>query len=270
MKLNLKNPIVFFDLETTGVNIQKDRIVEICCVKVHPNGKEESRCRRINPEMPIPASASAVHHITDDDVKNEPTFRQVADSMRQFLEGCDLAGFNSNKFDVPMLIEEFHRAGVELDLSKRKLVDVQNIYHKLEPRTLVAAYKYYCGKDLENGISVDGQEVKAHSALADVTATYEVLKAQLDKYPDALNNDIGDLAEFSKRDNVVDFAGRMVYDANGKVVFNFGKYKGLPVFDVFGQDPSYYDWMQRGDFAYDTKHKLTQLYLEYKQSRKQA
>ncbi len=270
MELKLKNPIVFFDLETTGVNVQKDRIVEICCVKVYPNGKEESKCRRINPEMPIPAEATAVHHITDDDVKNEPTFRQLAGSMRQFFDGCDIAGFNSNKFDVPMLIEEFHRAGVDLDLSKRKFVDVQNIYHKLEPRTLVAAYKYYCGKDLEDGISVGGQEVKAHSALADVTATYEVLKAQLDKYPDVLNNDIDELAEFSRRGNVLDFAGRMAYDDNGQAIFNFGKYKGRFVFDVFEHDPSYYDWMQRGDFAYDTKHKLAQLYVEYKQSKKKA
>lgn len=270
MKLNLKNPIVFFDLETTGVNIQNDRIVEICCVKVSPNGKEESKCRRINPEMHIPEEATAVHHITDDDVKDEPTFRQIAVSLRQFLEGCDFAGFNSNKFDVPMLVEEFHRVGVDLDLSKRKFVDVQNIYHKLEPRTLVAAYKYYCGKDLEDGINVEGQDVKAHSALADVTATYEVLKAQLDKYPDVLTNDIGELAEFSKRGNVVDFAGRMAYNEDGQVVFNFGKHKGRPVFDVFKTEPSYYDWIQKGDFAYDTKHKLTQLYVEYKQSTKKS
>lgn len=268
MELNLKKPIIFFDLETTGTNILHDRIVEICCTKVHPNGKEESKCRRLNPEMPIPPEATAVHHITDDDVKDMPTFRQVANSMKQFFEGCDLAGFNSNKFDVPMLIEEFHRVGIDLDLSKCKLVDVQNIYHKLEPRTLVAAYKYYCHKDLEEGINVEGHDVKAHSALADVTATYEVLKAQLDKYPDILNNDIGELAEFSKRGNVVDFAGRMAYNDNGEIIFNFGKYKGRTVFDVFSQDPSYYDWMQRGDFSFDTKHKLTQLYLEFKQSRK--
>lgn len=270
MKLNLKNPIIFFDLETTGTNIQHDRIVEICCTKVNPNGTEESKVRRLNPEMHIPEEATAVHHITDEDVKNEPTFRQVANSMKQFFEGCDLAGFNSNKFDVPMLIEEFHRAGIDFDLSKRKLVDVQNIYHKLEPRTLVAAYKYYCHKDLEEGINVEGQDVKAHSALADVTATYEVLKAQLDKYPDILKNDIEDLAEFSQRGKVVDFAGRMVYNDENQVVFNFGKHKGRLVFDVFKTEPSYYDWIQRGDFAYDTKHKLTQLYMEYKKSQKQS
>lgn len=268
MQLNLNNPIIFFDLETTGTNIQKDRIVEICCTKVYPNGKEESKCRRLNPEMPIPKEATAVHHITDDDVKDQPTFRQVANSMKQFFEGCDLAGFNSNRFDIPMLIEEFHRAGIDFDISKRKLIDVQNIYHKLEPRTLVAAYKYYCHKDLEEGIHVEGQDVKAHSALADVTATYEVLKAQLDKYPDILKNDMGELAKFSSRDNVVDFAGRMIYNEDGQVVFNFGKYKGRKVFDIFKQDPSYYDWMQRGDFAYDTKHKLTLLYIQYKQSTK--
>lgn len=266
MELSLSNPIIFFDLETTGTNIQSDRIVEISCVKVYPNGKEETKSRRINPEMHIPEEATAVHHISDEDVKNEPTFRQIAKSMKQFFEGCDLAGFNSNKFDVPLLVEEFHRAGLDLDLSKRKLVDVQNIYHKLEPRTLVAAYKYYCNKDLEAGIEVDGQEVCAHSAVADVAATYEVLKAQLDKYPDVLNNDIASLAEFSKRGNYLDFAGRFAYNENNEVVVNFGKYKGRLLTDVFRTDPSYYDWMQRGDFAYDTKHKLAQLYLEFKQA----
>lgn len=268
MQLNLKNPIIFFDLETTGTNIQTDRIVEICCTKIHPNGKEESKVRRFNPECPIPAEATAVHHITDEDVKNEPTFRQVAKSMKDFFEGCDLAGFNSNRFDIPLLVEEFHRAGVDFDVSNRKMIDVQNIYHKLEPRTLVAAYKYYCGKDLEAGIEVKGQEVSAHSALADVTATYEVLKAQLDKYPDVLTNDMGALAEFSSRGKVVDFAGRMIYNENDEVIVNFGKYKGQRLFDVFKNDPSYYDWMQRGEFAWDTKHKLTQLYLQYKQSTK--
>lgn len=270
MKLNLSNPIIFFDLETTGTNIQRDRIVEISCTKVFPNGTEECKCRRFNPEMPIPPEATAVHHITDDDVKDEPTFKQLAKSMKQFFEGCDLAGFNSNKFDIPLLVEEFHRAGIDLDLSKRKLIDVQNIYHKLEPRTLVAAYKYYCGKDLEAGINVDGKEVSAHSALADVAATYEVLQAQLDKYPDVLKNDVEALAEFSKRGNSVDFASRLVYDEEGRVVVNFGKYKGRLLDDIFKQDPSYYDWMQKGDFAYDTKHKLTQLYVQFKQREKQS
>ncbi len=269
MKLNLNNPIIFFDLETTGTNPQKDRIVEISCIKVHLNGDEEIKHRRINPEMHIPEQASAVHHICDEDVKDEPTFKQVAKSMLQFFEGCDLAGFNSNRFDVPMLVEEFHRVGLTLDLSKRKLIDVQNIYHKLEPRTLVAAYKYYCGKDLEEGINVEGQEVKAHSAVADVQATYEVLMAQLDKYPDILQNNMAALAEYSKRGDFVDFAGRLAYNADGEVIVNFGKHNGKLLTDVFATDPSYYDWMQKGDFPYDTKHHLTQLYVAYKQSKKQ-
>lgn len=269
MKLSLNNPIVFFDLETTGTNVQHDRIVEISCVKVYPNGKEEMKSKRLNPEMHIPEEATAVHHITDDDVKDQPTFRQVAKSLKQFFEGCDIAGFNSNRFDVPVLVEEFHRAGIDFDLSRRKLVDVQNIYHKLEPRTLVAAYKYYCGKDLEGGIDIAGETLCAHSALADVVATYEVLKAQLDKYPDTLKNDINELSGFSKMGNFVDFAGRLAYDKDNRVVINFGKYKGRLLEEVFKQDPSYYDWMQRGDFPYDTKHKLTQLYVKYKQSEKQ-
>lgn len=268
MKLNLNNPIIFFDLETTGTNILKDRIVEISCTKVFPNGDEEIKHRRINPEMHIPEEATAVHHISDDDVKDEPTFRQIAKSLYKYFEGCDIAGFNSNKFDVPLLVEEFHRAGIDIDLSKRKLIDVQNIYHKLEPRTLVAAYKYYCGKDLEAGIEVEGNEVSAHSAVADVQATYEVLMAQLDKYPDVLKNDVAALAQFSQRNNYVDFAERLVYNDQNEVVVNFGKYKGWKITDVFQRDPSYYDWIQRGDFAYDTKHKLAKLYVTYKQSNK--
>lgn len=251
MKLNLKNPIVFFDLETTGVNITNDRIVELCYIKVFPNGNEESKSMRINPEMHIPETSSAIHGIYDDDVRDCPTFKQIARELANTIEGCDLAGFNSNRFDIPVLVEEFLRVGIDIDLSKRKFVDVQNIYHKLERRTLSAAYKFYCGKDLEN----------AHSAMADTQATYEVLMAQLDRYPDDLQNDVAFLSEFSKMSNNVDFAGRMVYDENGVEVFNFGKYKGRAVKDVLRLDPGYYGWILQGDFARNTKQVLTQIRL---------
>lgn len=251
MKLNLKNPIVFFDLETTGINITNDRIVELCYIKVYPNGNEESKSMRINPEMHIPETSSAIHGIYDEDVRDCPTFKQVAKDLANTIEGCDLAGFNSNRFDIPVLIEEFLRVGIDIDLSKRKFVDVQNIYHKLERRTLSAAYKFYCGKDLEN----------AHSAMADTQATYEVLMAQLDRYPDELQNDVAFLSEFSKMSNNVDFAGRMVYDEQGVEVFNFGKYKGRAVKDVLRTDPGYYGWMLQGDFARNTKQVLTQIRL---------
>lgn len=251
MKLNLKNPIVFFDLETTGVNITNDRIVELCYIKVYPNGNEESKSMRINPEMHIPETSSAIHGIYDEDVRDCPTFKQIAKDLAHTLEGCDLAGFNSNRFDIPVLVEEFLRAGIDIDLSKRKFVDVQNIYHKLERRTLSAAYKFYCGKDLEN----------AHSAMADTQATYEVLKAQLDHYPDELQNDVAFLADFSKMSNNVDFAGRMVYDDQGVEIFNFGKYKGRAVKDVLRTDPGYYGWILQGDFARNTKQILTQIRL---------
>ena len=200
MQLNLKNPIVFFDLETTGINIVKDRIVEISFVKVHPNGKEESKTRRINPEMPIPPESTAIHGITDEDVKDCPTFKEIAKSLAAQIEGCDLAGYNSNRFDIPLLAEEFLRAGVDIDLNKRKFVDVQTIFHKMEQRTLSAAYKFYCDKSLEN----------AHTAEADTMATYEILKAQLDRYPDDLQNDIDFLSKYSSFTNNVDFAGRMI------------------------------------------------------------
>ena len=199
MKLNLKNPIVFFDLETTGTNINSDRIVEICYLKVYPNGNEESKTLRINPEMPIPAESSAVHGIYDADVADCPTFKEVAKSIANDIEGCDLAGFNSNRFDIPVLAEEFLRAGVDIDLNRRKFIDVQTIFHKMEQRTLSAAYKFYCNKSLEN----------AHTAEADTLATYEVLKAQLDRYPD-LKNDVAFLSQYSCYSNNVDFAGRMV------------------------------------------------------------
>lgn len=252
MKLNLTNPIVFFDLETTGINITTDRIVELCYIKVYPNGNEEAKSMRINPEMHIPESSTAVHGITDEDVANCPTFKQVAAELAATIKGCDFAGFNSNRFDVPMLVEEFLRAGVDIDIRNRKFVDVQNIYHKMERRTLVAAYKYYCGKDLEN----------AHSALADTRATYEVLMAQLDRYPEDLQNNIQFLADFSRMTDNVDFAGRMVYNEKHEVVFNFGKYKGRKVTDVLRTDPGYYSWMLQGDFSRNTKQILTRIRLD--------
>ncbi len=229
MELNLKRPIIFFDLETTGIDIARDRIVEISMVKVMPDGEEIVRTRRINPGMPIPAEATAIHGIT-------------------FIEGCDFGGFNSNRFDLPMLVEEFMRAGVDVDFRKRKFIDVQNIFHKMEQRTLVAAYKFYCGKDLAD----------AHSAEADTLATYEVLKAQLDRYGE-LQNDVAALAEFSTRAESADFAGRILYNEKGEEVFGFGKYKGRSVAEVFRVEPSYYSWMMNGDFPLYTKKIITEI-----------
>ncbi|WP_370860437.1 exonuclease domain-containing protein [Parabacteroides faecis] len=251
MQLNLRNPLVFFDLETTGINIVKDRIVEISFVKVHPNGKEECKTRRINPEMPIPPESTAIHGITDEDVKDCPTFKEIAKSLAAQIEGCDLAGYNSNRFDIPLLVEEFLRAGVDIDLNKRKFVDVQTIFHKMEQRTLSAAYKFYCDKSLEN----------AHTAEADTMATYEVLKAQLDRYPDDLQNDIEFLSKYSSFTNNVDFAGRMVYNEDGKETINFGKYKGKLVEEVLKNDPGYYSWIMNGDFPLNTKKVLTEIKL---------
>ncbi len=251
MNLNLKNSIVFFDLETTGTNINSDRIVEISYLKIYPNGKEETKTMRINPEMHIPESATAVHGIHDEDVAHCPRFKEVAASIARDIEGCDLAGFNSNRFDIPVLAEEFLRAGVDIDMSKRKFIDVQVIYHKLEQRTLSAAYKFYCGKNLED----------AHTAEADTRATYEVLKAQLDRYPEDLQNDMAFLSQYSSYNRNVDFAGRMVYDENGVEVFNFGKYKGMPVTEVLHRDPGYYSWILQGDFTLNTKQMLTKIKL---------
>lgn len=248
MKLNLKRPIIFFDLETTGVDTAKDRIVEISLVKVMPDGEEIVKTRRINPQMPIPVEATAIHGITDDDVKDCPVFKQIAKSLEQFMRGCDLGGFNSNRFDLPMLVEEFMRAGIDIDFKRRKFVDVQNIFHKMEQRTLVAAYKFYCNRDLTD----------AHSAEADTRATYEVLKAQLDRYP-VLENDIDALAEFSARGETVDYAGRIVYDDKGNEVFGFGKYKGRSVSEIFSLEPNYYTWMMNGDFPLYTKKVITEI-----------
>ncbi len=250
MQLNLKNPLIFFDLETTGIDIVKDRIIEISYVKVFPNGKEESKTMRINPGMPIPPASTAIHGITDDDVKDCPLFKNVAKQLAAQIEGCDLAGYNSNRFDIPLLAEEFLRAGVDIDLTRRKFIDVQTIFYKMEQRTLAAAYKFYCQKSLEN----------AHTAAADTMATYEVLKAQLDRYPE-LKNDVTFLSEFSSFTNNVDFAGRMVYNEKNQEVFNFGKYKGRLVEEVLKQEPAYYSWMMNGDFPLNTKQKLTEIKL---------
>ena len=250
MELNLKNPLIFFDLETTGVNISKDRIVEISLIKVMPSGQEIEKTLRINPEMPIPAEATAVHHITDEDVKNAPTFKQVAKELGKFFEGCDIAGFNSNKFDIPLLMEEFLRADVNVDLSRHRFIDEQTIFHKMEQRTLVAAYKFYCGKNLED----------AHSANADTKATYEVLKAQLDRYPE-LKNDVEFLSTFSTHNRNVDLAGRIIYNDQKVPVFNFGKYKGVSVEEVLRKDMGYFGWMMNGDFPLNTKQVLTNIKL---------
>lgn len=252
MELKLQKPIVFFDLETTGVNAIHDRIVEISYIKVFPDGNEESKTLRINPERHIPEQSSAIHGIYDEDVKDCPTFKQVARDIAAIFVNSDISGFNSNYFDVPMLVEEMLRAGIDFDITKCRLIDVQNIYHKLEQRTLSAAYKFYCGKNLED----------AHSAQADTRATYEVLKAQLDKYPDKLNNDVQFLSSFSKMNDNVDFAGRIIYNDKHIPVFNFGKYKGQSVEDVLARDPGYYGWMMQGDFPQNTKQVLTKLRLK--------
>lgn len=250
MQLKLRNPLVFFDLETTGINIVKDRIVEICYVKVWPNGKEESRTYRVNPGMPIPPESTAIHGITDEDVKDCPTFKEIAKTLASQIEGCDLAGYNSNRFDIPLLAEELLRAGVDIDLNRRKFIDVQTIFHKMEQRTLTAAYKFFCDKNLED----------AHTAEADTMATYEVLKAQLDRYPE-LENDVNFLAKFSSYGNNVDFAGRLVYNEKGEEVINFGRYKGQVAADVLEKDPGYYGWILNGDFPLNTKKIFTEIKL---------
>ncbi len=250
MKLKLTKPLAFFDLETTGVNIVTDRIVEIAVIKYHPNGTHETYEKRLNPTIPMSAEASMVTGITDKDLKNCPTFSEIAKELAKFLEGCDIGGFNSNKFDVPILVEEFLRADIDFDIRKRKLIDAQVIFHKMEQRTLSAAYKFYCEKDLEN----------AHSALADTQATFEVFEAQLEKYKE-LNNDIEAASKFSTQTNNVDFAGRIVYNDQGIEVFNFGKYKGTPVVEVLKKEPGYYKWMMNSDFPLYTKKVLTAIQL---------
>ncbi|MEO0065619.1 MAG: hypothetical protein RI983_945 [Bacteroidota bacterium] len=247
MKLNLTRPIAFIDLETTGVNISNDRIVEIAIVKILTDGTRQVKRKLINPQIPIPAGASDVHGITDEMVKDAPSFKQVANEIKQFIENCDLGGYNSNRFDIPMLIEEFLRAGVSFSADGRKLVDVQKVFHMMEQRTLGAAYKFYCNKTLED----------AHSAEADATATWEVLEAQIERYPQ-IGNTVESIVKFTGEDDIVDFARRFVKE-NGVEVFNFGKHKGKPVVQVLKEEPQYYDWMMKGDFAMNTKQKLTEI-----------
>lgn len=252
MELKLQRPLIFFDLETTGTNVIHDRIVEISFIKVYPDGREEKKCRRINPGIPIPAVATAVHHISDEDVKDEPTFRQIAKSLHEIFEGCDIAGFNSNKFDVPLLMEEFGRCGINFDVNGRHFIDVQNIFHKMEQRTLVAAYRFYCGKELEG----------AHNALADTQATYEVLKQQLEKYVE-LENDVESLAKFSTVGRNLDLAARIVLDDQDRPIFNFGKHKGKTVKEVLKREPSFFDWVMQGEFPKNTKDVLMNLKAKY-------
>lgn len=263
MILKLKKPLAFFDLETTGINISRDRIVEISILKVQINGSQEIKTEKINPGMPIPKESSMIHGIYDADVADKPKFAEIAKTLANFLEGCDLAGFNIVKFDVPMLVEEFLRADVNFDTKTRNLVDAQKIFHMMEPRTLSAAYKFYCSKDLEN----------AHSAEADTIATYEVLNAQLERYDNRVLTDdkgnkttpvINDMTALHKLSisNNVDLAGRMVFNNNGEAMFNFGKYKDKLVKDILQKDPSYYGWIMDSDFALDTKRKLTELKLQ--------
>lgn len=277
MQLNLTRPIVFFDLETTGVQVGSDRIVEICLHKVRPDQQCETLTLRVRPvdnngqTMHIPAEATAVHGIHDADVANQPTFRELAPQLRAFIGDADLAGFNSNKFDIPMLVEEFYRAGIEFDVSCRHLVDVQNIFHKMEQRTLKAAYRFYCDKDLDN----------AHSADADTLATYEVLMAQLDRYagadytaPDGsvsqpVVNDIVALSRFSSNGNWADLSGHIGYDAQRREVFNFGKYKGRSLREIFHIEPSYYDWMMKADFPHATKQVVQRVYQDMQQEKLQ-
>lgn len=247
MNLQLTRPIAFIDLETTGVNIATDRIVEIAIVKINTDGTKAVKRKLVNPLIPIPAGASDVHGITDDMVANAPTFKQAANEIKQFLENCDLGGYNSNRFDIPMLVEEFLRAGLDFSMEGRKMVDAQRVFHLMEQRTLSAAYKFYCNKVLEG----------AHSAEADATATYEVLEAQVQRYPQ-IGNTVESIIKFTGEDDVVDFARRFV-KVNGVEVFNFGKHKGKPVTQVLKEEPQYYDWMMKGDFSLHTKQKFTEI-----------
>ena len=262
MKLNLKKPIIFFDLETTGVDICKDRIVEICMLKVLPTGDEILKTKRINPTILIPLESSMIHNIYDEDVAHSPTFAQLARGMEDFMQGCDLGGYNLCKFDIPLLAEEFLRCNIDFDISNRAIVDVCRIFHQMEQRTLSAAYKFYCDKVLDN----------AHSAEFDTIATYEILKAQIQRYENIsmvsadlkevfpVSNDMQQLHKFTAQ-NTVDLCGRIVFNNDGVEVFNFGKYKNVPVTEVLRKEPSYYDWMMKGDFPLYTKKVLTKIKL---------
>jgi DNA polymerase III subunit epsilon len=246
--LQLKKPLAFIDLETTGINLGIDRIVEIAIVKILVDGTKSVKRKLLNPEIPIPKASSDIHGITDDMVKDAPTFKQVAQELKQMLDGCDLAGYNSNRFDIPLLMEEFLRVQVDFDMKNRKLLDVQQIFHKMEQRTLSAAYKFYCNKNLDG----------AHGAEADASATYEVLLAQLGRYPD-LGSSVDTILKAIGEDQIVDFARRFVME-NGVEVFNFGKFKGRAVAEVLKSEPQYYDWMMKGDFPQHTKQKLTEIF----------
>ncbi|KQR67699.1 exonuclease domain-containing protein [Pedobacter sp. Leaf176] len=265
MKLNLKRPLAFFDLEATGINVGADRIVEIAILKAMPDGSELVKTWRVNPEMPIPLQTSLIHGIYDEDIANEPTFRELAKEIADFIGDSDLAGYNSNKFDIPMLLEEFLRAEVDFDMNGRKFVDVQNIFHQMEQRTLKAAYKFYCNDDLVN----------AHAAEADVIATYKVLLGQLEMYQDKdfedkqgvkskpVVNDVDALHTFTNINRPVDFAGRLVYNDKDEVCINFGKHKGKTTQQVFSVEPSYYAWMKQGDFPLYTKKKLDEEWAKF-------
>lgn len=250
MELKLTKPICFFDLETTGTNIAKDRIVEISILKVFPNGNRESKTWLVNPEMNIPKESEAIHGISNEKVANEPTFQELSGSIYEMIKGCDLAGYNSNRFDIPLLAEEMLRSGVEFEMKNMLAVDVQTIFHKMEQRTLAAAYKFYCGKEL----------VGAHGAEADTLATYEVLKSQLDRYED-LENNMKWLSEFSTQRPCADVAGLITFDEDGREIFSFGKHKGRCVEDVLDQEPGYFGWIQNADFPMYTKKVLTAIKL---------
>ena len=250
MQLKLKKPICFFDLETTGINISKDRVVEISILKVFPNGTEESKTWLVNPEMDIPKEVVEIHGITNEKVANEPTFKRIAKDVHNMIKDADLGGFNSNRFDIPLLAEEMLRAGIDFDMKNRRSVDVQTIFHKMEQRTLTAAFKFYCDRSLED----------AHSAEADTMATYEVLKAQLDRY-DNLENDTRFLAEFSSRKKIADFAGFIAYNKQGEECFSFSKHKGKRVLEVLEKEPGYFGWLLNADFPLYTKKVLTAIKL---------
>lgn len=248
MSLLLSRPIAFFDLETTGVNLSTDRIIEIAIVKILTDGTRQVKRKLLNPGIPIPQLTTDIHGITDEMVKDAPSFKQAGNELKQFIENCDMGGYNSNRFDIPMLMEEFLRAGMEVDLSTRRMVDVQHIFYTMEPRTLTAAYKFYCEKELEN----------AHSAESDVNATIDVLLSQIKRYP-KLGNSIDTILGTIGEEKVVDYARRFLFDDKGVEVFNFGKHKGRAVIDVLKAEPQYYDWMMRGDFPLHTKKKLTEI-----------
>ena len=251
MKLSLDRPLVFFDIEATGLNVATDRIVELCYIKLTPDGGEQTVTQRFNPGLHISAEATAVNGITDDDVAGCPHFRDKAAELAEAFAGCDFAGFNSNHFDVPMLVEEFIRAGIDFDITGCRFIDVQGVFHKMERRDLTAAYKFYCGKDL----------AAAHTAEADTRATLEVLEAQLDRYAGTLKNSVAFLAEFSRRNRNVDLAGRIVYNDQNVETINFGKYRGRAVADVLRRDPGYYSWVMQGDFTQNTKQTLMRIKL---------